>query len=249
MSYRDYEPVDLAGANFKIHQLESLERDNIENAFAGYVRAVIGRINQGKEATVYLCQGEAGELLAAKVFKSRNFRHFNNDHSYRNLNRQRDRRMAKAMKKRSRTGDASFHKAWIKSEWRYLNELYELGVRVPRPLAESSDGVLMEFIGDSTGAAPRLVNASFDSTAEVERCALSLYDGVRLMIAAQIVHGDLSAYNVLYHRQEPVIIDVPQAMPLFDHPEAFAMMQRDLENLDRFFERCGVNVGFVSLLM
>ncbi|HJN52416.1 MAG: hypothetical protein QGI68_07835 [Pseudomonadales bacterium] len=50
MSYRDYEPVDLQRAGFKIHQLEGFEKDNIENAFAGYVLKVVGKINDGKEA-------------------------------------------------------------------------------------------------------------------------------------------------------------------------------------------------------
>ena len=148
MSYKDYEPVDLARAGFKIHQLEALEKDNIENAFAGYVAEALGQINDGKEATVYLCRGGEitdGGYLAAKMFKARVFRSFNTDRNYRNFSKHRDKRMAKAMARRSKKGEAAFHKHWIASEWRYLNLLFDAGVRVPKPYAQSNDGVLMEY--------------------------------------------------------------------------------------------------------
>ena len=232
MSYKDYEPVDLARANFNIHQLESLEKDNIENAFAGYVREVLGQINDGKEATVYLCHGVSGEFLAAKIFKARHFRHFNTDRNYRNFGKQRDRRMAKAMKKKSSKGELAFHRHWIASEWRYLNLLHEAGIRVPRPVAQSADGVLMEYIGDENGAAPRLVNAKLDTNL-FKSCANKLREDISVMLAMDIVHGDLSAYNILVYRNNPVIIDVPQAMEMSIAPNAFSMMARDLGNLEK----------------
>ena len=184
MSYKDYEPVDLARAGFNIHQLESLEKDNIENAFAGLVDEALGRINDGKEATVYLCRGgEASDstYLAAKMFKARVFRSFDTDRNYRNFSKQRDRRMAKAMKRRSKKGERAFHQHWIASEWRYLNLLFDAGVRVPRPYAESADGVLMEFIGDENGPAPRLVNCQLP-VAELELCGQTLFQEVQRML-------------------------------------------------------------------
>lgn len=247
MSYKDYEPVDLTRADFKIHQLESLEKDNIENAFAGHVREVLGQINDGKEATVYLCHGVSGGFFAAKIFKARHFRHFNTDKSYRNFGKQRDKRMAKAMKKKSNKGEQAFHQQWIASEWRYLNLLYNAGVRVPRPIAESLDGVLMEYIGDEKGAAPRLVNAELEPGV-LRSCADRLKEYISMMLAMDIVHGDLSAYNILVYQDEPVIIDVPQAMEMSIAPNAFAMMVRDLGNLEKFFEKKGVSISLMDLL-
>lgn len=247
MSYKDYEPVDLARADFKIHQLESLEKDNIENAFAGYVKQVIGRINDGKEATVYLCLSEQDSFLAAKIFKARHFRHFNTDKNYRNFDKYKDRRLAKAMKKKSSKGERAFHQNWIDSEWRYLNLLFDAGVRVPRPCAVSADGVLMEFIGDEQGAAPRLVNANLAPDALVQ-CGEHLQKDIERMLSLGIVHGDLSAYNILYHHGETVIIDVPQAMELHSVANAWSMMHRDLTNLETFFQRKGVEISFLDLL-
>ena len=250
MTYRDYEPVDLQRAGFKIHQLQGFEKDNIENAFAGFVLRVIGKINDGKEATVYLCRMEQGSALtwaAAKIFKSRTFRHFNTDRNYRNFGKMRDRRAAKLMRGRSNKGDEAFHKQWVKSEWRMLNRLHELGVRVPIPIAEYTDGVLMEFIGTIDGAAPRLVNCRLEES-ELQEVAARLFDDVETMLYNDIVHGDLSAYNILYDGADPVIIDVPQAMDLKTTPEAIDMLQRDLSNLDTFFERKKVQTRFVDLL-
>ena len=251
MSYRDYEPVDLARAGFKIHQLEGFEKDNIENAFAGFVLEVIGKINDGKEATVYLCRaGEASagfELAAAKIFKPRNFRHFNTDKGYRNFKKMRNRRNAAHLSGKSERGQLAFHRTWVASEWRVLNDLHDIGVRVPRPISQYDDGVLMEFIGTAEGAAPRLVNCKL-SRDEAIATGERLYQQVELMLQHRIVHGDLSAYNVLYDGKEPVIIDVPQAMDMDEVPDAYSMMQRDLSNLERYFERNKVDIPFQSLL-
>jgi RIO kinase 1 len=247
MSYKDYEPVDLARANFKIHQLESLEIDNVENCFAGYISEVLGKINDGKEATVYLCASDKGELLAAKMFRAKHFRHFNTDHNYRNPGKHKDRRLGKAMRKKSKKGNAAFHRQWIASEWQYLKMLYDAGVTVPRPIAASNDGVLMEFVGGPDGAAPRLINAALDNDA-LERCGVLLGEEVERMLSIQVVHGDLSPYNILYHEDRPVIIDVPQAMEMHVTADAINMMRRDLENLDRYFSRHGVETGFFALL-
>lgn len=251
MTYRDYEPVDLARAGFKIHQLEGFEKDNIENAFAGFVLEVIGKINDGKEATVYLCRAGEGadfEWAAAKIFKPKNFRHFNTDKSYRNFGKMRDRRQAKHMRGKSERGQLGFHKHWVKSEWQMLTRLQRLGVRVPRPISQYDDGVLMEFIGTAAeGAAPRLINSHL-SAEELALTADQLYRDIETMLRDGIVHGDLSPYNVLHDGHGPVIIDVPQATDVSATPEAYAMMQRDLSNLERYFEKQNMEVNFMELL-
>ncbi len=251
MSYRDYEPVDLARAGFKVHQLEGFEKDNIENAFAGFVLEVLARINDGKEATVYLCRAGAStadfQLAAAKIFKPRNFRHFNTDRNYRNFGKMRDRRKAKHMRGKSASGQIAFHRQWVQSEWDQLQRLHEIGIRVPRPIARYDDGVLMEYIGDQDGPARRLVDCRLDA-AELDHVGEQLYADVGRMLEHGIVHGDLSPYNILFDGEDIVIIDVPQAMDMRDVPDAYAMMSRDLSNLERWFEKHGRVVPFMELL-
>jgi RIO kinase 1 len=250
MSHRDYEPVDLARTGFQIHQLESLEKDNIENVFAGFIKEVSGRINDGKEATVYLCKADESsdyQYAAAKVFKARRFRKFDNDRNYRNFSKIRDRRMAKSMRGRSRKGEQAFHRHWVHSEWRTLNLLFKAGVRVPQPYSESPDGVLMEYIGDEKGPAPRLINCNL-SRDEALKTGEALLRDIRAMLENNIVHGDLSPFNILHNGIEPVIIDVPQAMDLRVTPDAYSIMHRDLTNLDRYFRKHKVVLPFLELL-
>jgi RIO kinase 1 len=58
---------------------------------------------------------------------------------------------------------------------------------------------------------------------------------------AELVHGDLSEYNVLMRDGEPVVIDCGQAL-LTEHPNAIDFLKRDVENLNRYFRGLGVDV-------
>ena len=67
-----------------------------------------------------------------------------------------------------------------------------------------------------------------------------LLRNVELWLGRDVVHGDLSAYNVLWHAGEPKVIDFPQAVDPRFNPNAYSLLLRDLENLGRYFARCGV---------
>lgn len=104
----------------------------------------------------------------------------------------------------------------------------------------------MEYIGDEKRAAPRLVNA--DLTPEQwTRCASKLTEYISTMLSLDIVHGDLSAYNILYFEDGRVIINVPQAMEMNIAPNAFPMMARDLNNLGKLFRKKGGDVSLTDL--
>ena len=62
---------------------------------------VVGMINDGKEATVYLCRARPSaeaEFVAAKMYRARKFRAFANETTYINPEKIQDRRMAKAIR-------------------------------------------------------------------------------------------------------------------------------------------------------
>lgn len=256
MSHKDYEPFDLAAGGFLRHELERFEIDNICNAFGGLVEEVLGKINDGKEATVYLCRGAPRPLaaqeiprpyLAAKIYRARKFRSFENDHRYRNFGKMRDRRMAKAMRGKTRKGQRAFHSHWIDSEWKCLRQLWSLGVSVPQPYMHSADGVLMEFIGNESGAAPRLINCRL-APQEAENLLAAIMADVETMITHGIVHGDLSAYNILYDGSRHTIIDVPQAVDAATAADALQLLQRDLINVGKYFGRYGLEVPVEALM-
>ena len=56
---------------------------------------------------------------------------------------------------------------------------------------------------------------------------------VELMLAYDRVHGDLSAYNVLYRDGEVRIIDFPQAVDPRFNSNALYLLERDIEHLCR----------------
>ena len=52
-----------------------------------------------------------------------------------------------------------------------------------------------------------------------------------------LVHSDFSAYNVLMHRKQPVVIDFAQAVDHKSHPKANEYLERDCRNLMSHFEQ------------
>jgi len=51
------------------------------------------------------------------------------------------------------------------------------------------------------------------------------------MLSVGLIHGDLSEFNVLVGPDGPVIIDLPQAVNAAGNNGAFAMLERDVNNI------------------
>ena len=100
------------------------------------------------------------------------------------------------------------------------------------------DGVLvMELIeGADGGPAPRLADCPLDPT-RADAWFDQLISEVVKMLCADIVHGDLSVYNVLIEEDGPVIIDFPQAVDAAGNSNARAILLRDVANLTSHFKR------------
>lgn len=228
-------------------QLVELEQKTIVSQFSGLITDVIARINDGKEATVYLCATPGGEFLAAKMYRARRFRAFRNDRQYTApvRLRGRDQRMEKARQNATSKGREFGQWQWVEREWLTLEALHAAGASVPRPVARCEAGILMEFIGDHDGAAPRLHDVLGRRRGDIGQEMLAswwraLLDDVVIMLRNDMVHGDLSAYNVLIQHELPRVIDVPQAADA-RADEAFELLQRDLLNLSRPFQQAGVD--------
>jgi RIO kinase 1 len=135
--------------------------------------------------------------------------------------------------------------AWTRREHTILGRLLDAGVRAPRPYGHLRNVLVMEFIGTAEGAAPRVKDASIDDPA-------AFYEDLVKEIGAmtrkaKLVHGDLSPYNTLYHEGKVVLIDVAQAVPS-THPQARALIERDLANFAKFLDRLGFSVDPVDFL-
>ena len=133
--------------------------------------------------------------------------------------------------------------AWAQKEYRNLVRMQEAGVRVPTPMRVEANVLVMGYIGDETMPAPLLRSVRLeDPRAALEDVVANL----RAIRRAGLVHADLSEYNLLYWKNEVVVIDVGQAVPL-DHPRADEWFHRDLANVAHFFHRLRVDVTPASL--
>ncbi len=129
---------------------------------------------------------------------------------------------------------------WTEKEFRNLERAYEAGVRVPRPYAYMKNVLLMEFIGENEIPAPTLVEIGRElAELDVEEIFVDILENIKkLYRGAELVHADLSEYNLML-LEKPVIIDMGQAV-LSDHPKAMEFLGRDIRNLARFFRKFGI---------
>jgi RIO kinase 1 len=67
------------------------------------------------------------------------------------------------------------------------------------------------------------------------------------MLGANVVHGDLSPYNVLWWNDRASVIDLPQAVDPRFNRSARALLERDVSNVCRYFARAGVDVNPVRI--
>jgi RIO kinase 1 len=209
-----------------------------------YTDTELGLLKTGKESEVHLVARTAGgrsSLLAWKRFKDRDRRAFRNNFTYRGIWNEGPRREHRAMRKNTRFGREAIHGRWIAGEWHNLVHLHDAGAAVPPPVDLLEDGYLMGFIGDGVRGAPRLAEVDLDSTT-ARRVWDDLLAELTILVSADRVHGDLSAYNVLWWRERAVLIDFSQTVNVLEHPAARDLLVRDIARLGRYFARRGITV-------
>ncbi len=202
----------------------------------GILDDVLGRLKSGKEADVFRVVYR-GEVVVAKVYKDREQRSFHNNSDYKEGRAVRNSRTQRAMDKGSRFGRGEEEDEWKASEARCLHKLHAAGVRVPTPVMFYEGVLLMELVTDVDGhAAPRLIDSHFEP---VEAAGLyrDLRGQVVKMLCCDLIHGDLSPYNVLLGGAGPTIIDFPQTVSAAHNSRSETFFRRDLEGLQQFFAR------------
>ena len=200
----------------------------------GLIDEVLRPLMSGKEAAVYVVRC-GRELRCAKVYKEANKRGFRQAAEYQEGRKVRNSRDARAMAKGSKYGRKEQEEAWQNAEVSALYRLAGAGVRVPKPY-DFLDGVLlMELVAGPDGdAAPRLNDVELTPAQAREYHAFMIRQIV-LMLCAGLVHGDLSEFNVLLGPDGPVVIDLPQAVDAAGNNHAFAMLERDVANMNAYF--------------
>jgi RIO kinase 1 len=217
-----------------------------------WIEDVLRVVKGGKEANVYLCSSGSGvqaRYLAAKVYRPRSMRNLKNDHLYRegreNLDSDgnviTDDGQMHAMRKRTSYGQELMHTSWLEHEFNTLKLLHAAKADVPAPYASENNALLMGYVGDEQLAAPTLnsVHLKYDEAHYLYR---RLLRNVRIMLSCDRVHGDLSAYNILYWEGKITLIDFPQAISPQQNRSAYRIFERDLVRVSEYFARQGVPV-------
>jgi RIO kinase 1 len=94
------------------------------------------------------------------------------------------------------------------------------------------DGVLlMELVLDAHGdAAPRLIDVQI-SPAEANAAYRDMLRQLVRILSCDLIHGDLSPYNVLWAAAGPTIIDFPQIISASHNSSSEAFFLRDARNI------------------
>ncbi len=217
-----------------------------------WISDVLRKVKGGKEASVYLCRsGEQVDapLVAAKVYRPRMLRNLRDDHIYRegrivldeDGHEVHDVQMLHAIITRTNFGEQVRHQSWITHEFTTLQTLYEEGADVPRPYEMAHNAILMGYLGDETLAAPTLNEIDLDA-GEAEPLFDRLLHNIDLMLGKERVHGDLSAYNVLYWDGDIALIDFPQVVSPHGNRNAYAIFERDITRLCEYFIGQGLSL-------
>jgi RIO kinase 1 len=196
----------------------------------GILFSIEGIISAGKEANIYLGYNNKGQEVAIKIYKI-------------------DRNTSKWMKSYI-WGDPRFRKMpnnigkiiylWASKEYKNLKRAYNVGLRVPKPYYVQKNLLIMDYIGFGPIPAPQLKDIKHPGNLD------NLLNEILLFIKnlyqkAHLVHADLSEFNILYHNQKPVFIDISQAI-LRDHPKAEKLLARDIKNVFYYFDKFNIEM-------
>ena len=209
----------------------------------GLIERVIRPIKSGKEASVHLCRANprtTGERLAAlKVYHPLDRRDFRDESLYRDGEWIKERRIRAALEKKTRFGRELQGSLWVSREWETLRALAAAGAPVPRPIEMTDRAILMTYVGDEDRAAPQLHRAHLDDLEGVlDRCLRA----IELMLYRDVIHGDLSPYNVLVWGDQITMIDFPQAVDPKKNRHAEPLLARDVDRICDHFVRHGISL-------
>jgi RIO kinase 1 len=240
-------------AHYEIKRLmrkkRSEEMDSLEEVFdrstlmtvyrmlnRGYIKNINGVVRSGKESRIYWGVGRRNKLVAIKIFLTTSAEFLKGRIMY----IQGDERF-----KNTRRDTRSLINLWALKEFRNLQQAAKAGVRVPAPLRIDGNVILMEFIGRRGEPAPLLRETPLEHPAKVYD---KIAEAVRVLYQkAQLVHGDLSEYNIMLVDTNPILFDFAQAVTT-QHPMAKTFLERDLVRTNYYFTRIGVTVPPIERL-
>jgi RIO kinase 1 len=217
-----------------------------------YITDIRHLVKGGKEASVYCCTASPSlgiDVVAAKVYRPRMFRQLRNDKMYQEGRRvltgdgrpakETDHRLMRAVGKKTAFGAEVSHHSWLLHEYTTLQTLFVAGAAVPKPYAVAENAILMSHIGDARSSAPALSEITLEPD-EIEPLFRETLRNIDLMLQHGMIHGDLSAYNILYWEGEITLIDFPQVTSAEVNSNAQFILERDVLRVCEYFQKYGL---------
>ncbi len=125
---------------------------------------------------------------------------------------------------------------WARKEFKNLKTAYGAGVPVPEPIHVKDNVLVMEFIGEGGVPAPTL------NTCEVtKKHYMEVLKATSKLYRANLVHADLSEYNIFLHGKKVILFDFGCAVDIA-HPNSERFLARDIYNVNMFFGKKGIKV-------
>jgi RIO kinase 1 len=153
----------------------------------------------------------------------------------------------RALGKKTAFGRQVAHTSWLMYEFTTMQQLYQVGAAVPKPVASNENAILMSYHGDAELAAPTLAEIRLEPD-EVKPLFEEVLHNIELMLERELVHGDLSAYNVLYWDGEITLIDFPQVVNIYTNVNAYTILERDITRICEYFARQGLEKDPTTIL-
>jgi len=196
----------------------------INNGIISYVNGAVGA---GKESQMYWGVDPSGQDLAVKIYlvTTSNFKkrypYLIGDPRFTRIKR----------------GTRSLVELWAKKEFRNLSKSFNCEIPCPEPITVVKNILLMKFVGTNGVPSPTLVESEVNY-ADYEKSIEIISD---LYQKAELVHADLSEYNIFKTENGPVVFDFGSAVDI-RHPKTKEFLERDISNITRFFVKRGLTV-------
>jgi RIO kinase 1 len=190
---------------------------------------VRGSLAAGKESKVYLAEAPDGTLLTLKIyltvsaeFKKR-MQYIVGDPRFTDIKK----------------GSRNLMTIWARKEFKNMHAAHSAGVTVPAAIAVKKNVLVMEYVTDAKGelATPLIYQEVTPEDYEQVIGQVTL-----LYQKANLVHADLSEYNIFRSERGITLFDFGSAVDI-KHPNSKQFLVRDVLNVNRFFEKRGVETG------
>ncbi len=203
------------GKKVKISEitLEDVRQDAIQ---FGLATKVVFQMKAGKEASIYLAEWK-GHPIILKAYRLW--------------------QTAQASKERGVYAPGKMSMLASK-EHDMLSLCFKAGMNVPTPIGRVGNYLTMRLIGEDIEPAPQLKDVQLDDPDAALDAILDQY--LIMYSKVNYVHGDLSGYNILWWKNKPWIIDMPQAYlvgPWADMKKVESLLRRDIVNVLSYFKR------------